>query len=425
MKKLVLLLILQVFILSIPGVAQTKPDNSQIDILLIKGDFRKVIDTCNQILATDTLNSEIYYKQGIAYQNLLSEDKSYDCFLKAATISPNNNNYTFTLAKSYINKGKTGQAKPLLEKLCASDSTNWPYASYLTGIYMLEGKYDESINIYYRFYKKDYFNYTFTDKIGFALLKKDEPEKAMDMFKKSLELNPKNINAIKNLAYLIAGNVSADTALQLLTKGLKIDSTDMDLYVRRAAINFTIFNYKEATTDYLKLLSEGDSSILNLKRAGIGLAINHQPKDAIVCLLKAYDKDTADYEVVSALAQNYAQLKDYKNSAFYYRSILKILNPAQDQLGLNYILLAEVLKSDGKYAEAIAAYTKSQVFRTDNNVIMIIANLYDEKLKDAPKAIHYYQLYLSKIKNSKDKYDSDYTESVAKRIESLKNQIGK
>ncbi len=36
-------------------------------------------------------------------------------------------------------------------------------------------------------------------------------------------------------------------------------------------------------------------------------------------------------------------------------------------------------------------------------------------------AIHYYELYLNKLKNSKDKYDSDYTESITKRVESLKN----
>ncbi len=63
---------------------------------------------------------------------------------------------------------------------------------------------------------------------------------------RSLSLNPKDINALKNLAYLYAGTTSADTALQLLTRGIGIDSTDMDLYARRAAINFTILNYKKA-----------------------------------------------------------------------------------------------------------------------------------------------------------------------------------
>ena len=420
MKRIGLIFIHFVFFISLPGLAQNKPDNSKIDMMLIKGDFKKAIDTCNQILANDTLNSEIYYKQGIAYQNLLSDDKSLECFLKAATISPDNDNYNFTVAKSYINKGKITRAKPLLLKLCAADSMNWPYAYYLTSIYMQEGKYDESIKIYYRFYKQDYFNYVFSDKIGFAYLKKGDFENAVDMFNRSLTLNKKNINAIKNLAYLYAGTTSADTALQLLTKGIAIDPADMDLYARRAAINFTIFNYKMALDDYLKIISSGDSSVLNLKRAGIGFAINHQPKEAVEYLLKAYKKDTSDYEVSGNLAQNYMLLNDLKSSAYYYRNIIKLLTPLGYQLGLNYILLAEILKSDNQYSESINAYLKSQEFRSDNNIYMIVANLYDEKLKNIPKAIRYYELYLNKLKNSRDKYDTDYTESIRKRIESLK-----
>jgi tetratricopeptide (TPR) repeat protein len=285
---------------------------------------------------------------------------------------------------------------------------------------MQEGKYDESIKIYYRFYKQDYYNYTLADKIGFAYLKKEELENAKSMFNRSLTLNPKNLNAIKNLAYIYAGTTSADTALRLLTKGIRIDSTDMDLFARRAAINYTIFNYNKAKDDYLKLISSGDSSLLNLKRAGMGFAINHQPKEAVKFFLLAYNKDSADIEVSGNLAQNYMLLNDLKSSAYYYRNVIKVLTPVSVQLGLDYILLAEVLKSDNKYAEAISAYIKSQEFRSDNNVIMIIANLYDEKLKDIPKAIRYYEMYLNKIKNSKDKYDPDYSESIRKRIESLK-----
>ena len=420
MKTTIVPLILLVFIISLPGLAQNKPDNSQIDMMLIRGDFKKVIDTCKQILAIDTLNSEVYYKLGLAYQNLLSDDKSFDCFLKASAISPENNNYNFTVAKSFYNKGKTNKAKPLLMKLCAADSMNWPYAYYLTSIYMQEEKYDESIGIYYRFYKKDYNNYIYTDKIGFAWLKKGDSEKAIDMFKRSLELNQKNTNAIKNLAYLYAGTIGGDTAIQLLSKGIAIDSTDMDLIARRAAINFTISNYELALDDYLKLLSSGDSSVLNLKRTGMGYGKLRQPKHAIEFLLKAYNKDSLDLDVLSNLGQNYFQLKEMKNSAYYYRSLIKVLSPFGTQLGLNYLLLAEALKSDNQYAEAISSYLKSQEFRSDNSVYMIIANLYDEKLKDTPRAIRYYEVYLNKIKNSKDKYDADYTESVRKRIESLK-----
>jgi hypothetical protein len=52
---------------------------------------------------------------------------------------------------------------------------------------------------------------------------------------------------------------------------------------------------------------------------------------------------------------------------------------------------------------------------------MIIANLYDEKLNNTSKAIYYYELYLNKIRKNKDEYESDYNNSIRKRVESLKN----
>ena len=417
MKRIALLMYL---VFSLPLLSQNKPDYSKIDMMLVRSDFKKVIDTCTRILALDSLNSEVYYRLGLAYQNLLSDDKALDCFSTAATISPDNNNYAFTVAKSYFNKGKTGLAKPFLMQLYAADSINWPYAFYLTSIYMAEGKYDESIKIYDRFYRQDTSNYIFTDKLGYAYLRSGDFNSAIEVFNKSLALNPKDINAMKNLAYLYAGTFGAGPAIKLLTKGIDIDSTDMDLYARRGAINFTVSNFVRALGDYLKLLSSGDSTVLNLKRVGIGFAKNNQSSNAIDFLLKAYKKDSTDLDVLSYLGQTYMFLNEPKKSAYYYKSLIDVLTPFGTQLGLDYILLGEVLKSDQQYVESITAYLKSQNFRSDNNIYMIIANLYDEKLKDIPKAIRYYELYLNKIKSSKSKYDNDYSESITKRIESLK-----
>jgi tetratricopeptide (TPR) repeat protein len=405
-----------------PSLAQVKADNSKIDLLLIRGDYKKVIDTCEQILAADNLNSEIYYKMGLAYQNLLPDDKSFDCFLKASVISPDNNIYSFMLAKSFYGKGKMNQAKTLLLKLCAIDSMNWAYAYYLTSIFMQEGRYDESIKIYNRFYQQDTANYIILDLIGFACLRKGEFIDAIDLYNRSLALNGKNISAIKNLSFLYASTQRADTATELLTNGIKIDSTDMDLYVRRAALNYSRNYTKRALDDYLKVLSSGDSSVLYLKRAGIGYTNNLQPKEAIAYLLKAYKKDSSDYETSSYLGQNYYRLKDLKNSANCYRRVVRLLTPITERLSVTYVLLAEVLKNDSLYNEAITSYLKAQGIRSDVNIYMIIANLYDEKLNDIPKAIHYYQLFLDNLKTARMNFGSDYIEKIKKRLDFLKNK---
>jgi tetratricopeptide (TPR) repeat protein len=404
-----------------PSIAQVRADNSKIDLLLIRGDYKKVIDTCQQILAADRLNSEIYFKMGLAYQNLLPDDKSFDCFLQASVISPDNNIYSFMLAKSYYGKGKMNHAKTLLLKLCAIDSMNWAYAYYLTSIFMQEGKYDESIKIYNRFYQQDTANYLILDLIGFACLRKGEFIDAIDLYNRSLALNGKNISAIKNLSFLYASTQRADTATELLANGIKIDSTDMDLYVRRAALNYSRNYTKRALDDYLKVLSSGDSSVLYLKRAGIGYTNNLQPKEAIAYLLKAYKKDSSDYETSSYLAKNYNHLTDYKNSIYYYKRVLKLLSPISQQMSIAYVMLAEVQKRSGLYQEAINTYLNAQKTGFDPNLYMIVANLYDEKLHDIPKAIIYYQLFLDTLKNAKMNFKSDYIEKIKKRLDFLKS----
>jgi tetratricopeptide (TPR) repeat protein len=422
MKKISLILLFTTALFYPTLSGQKSSDFSKIDIMLVHGEYKKVIDTCRQILLTDSLNSEIYYKMGLAYQNFLPDDKSFDCFFRAAALSPDNNLYKYMVAKGFYNKNKYSHARPLLQNLCTTDSTNWSYAYYLTSIYLQEGKYDESIKIYNRFYKKDSTNYVYLDKLGFAYLKMGDQNNAIGFFNKSLALNNKNINAIKNVSYLYAITYKIDTAIQLLTRGIEIDSSDMDLYVRRAAFNFSKNYTKRALDDYLKIIASGDSSVLYLKRCGIGYTNNLQPREAIDYLLLARKKDTTDYEIMDYLARNYHKINDFKKSAYYYKEITKILLPVSYRLGFTYIVLAEELKSDGQYKEAITNYLKSQDIRHDVSITMIIANLYDEKLHDNSKAIYYYKLFLDNEQNTRSRYRPDYIESVKKRLQVLQEK---
>jgi tetratricopeptide (TPR) repeat protein len=204
--------------------------------------------------------------------------------------------------------------------------------------------------------------------------------------------------------------------------GMEIDPTDMDLYVRRAALNFSLNYTKRALNDYLKILASGDSSVLYLKRSGIGYSNNLQPKEAIKYLLLAYDKDSSDIEVSSFLARNYQKINDLEKSAYYYRSIITTLDPVLMQLSLAYVNLAEALKKDGRYKESITAYLKGQEIRGDVNIYMIVANIYDENLNDIPKAIQYYQRFLDNYKNSRLPFQPKYVESVQKRLDFLKEK---
>jgi len=424
MRKLYLLPVCIFFLIN-QLMSQNVTNNSKIDLMLVRGDYETVIDTCRLILTQDSLNPDIYYKLGIAYQNTLDEDQSLNCYYKAASLKPENRVYNFSLAKAYYTQGKHALAEPLLIKLCSFDSLKWIYAYYLSNIYMQADKFEDALNIYNRFLSNDSSNCTFLDKTAFAYLKNGNFYDAIDLYNKSLAINDKNLSVIKNLSFLYASTLDPDTAIQILSKGIEIDSTDMDLFIRRAQINYSKNYTKRAMDDYLVLLASGDSSKLYLKRAGIGYSYNFQPKEAIKYLLLAYKADSSDYETCSFLGQSYFKIKDMDSSIYYYNKVQKILRPIYSQVGLTHYLIADSQKEKGSYRNAIESYNKAYAINSDPNINMIIANIYDEKLNNKERAITYYQRFLNTMKSSKMKFPPSYTLKIEKRLEYLKNSPAK
>ena len=290
---------------------------------------------------------------------------------------------------------------------------------------MQSNRYDDAINIYERFVKNDSSRYAYIDKMAFAYLKKEDFEYATELYNKSLSINNKNLTAIKNLAYLYSAEMRTDTAIQLLTRGIEIDSSDIDIYIRRAQLFFSLNDIQRALDDYLAVLSSGDSSKLYLKRAGICYCKNFQPEEGIKYLLEAFEKDPSDYETCSYLGQSYYKLKDMENSIFYYDRVIKILKPVNIQLGLTYILYAESQKGNRMYKDAIASYLKAQAIKPDPNIYMIIANLYDEKINDKKNAICYYQKFLDNLKDARMNFTPEYAETIKTRLAYLQKNLAK
>jgi len=396
--------------------AQEKTKINQLDALLIQGEYNEVVSNCLNILQTDTLNAEIYYKLGLAYQNLMQNDKTVEAFSKAVKLAPDNKKYMHTLAKHYYNSGKHKLALPILDSLCAHDSLNWMYSFYLSDIYMQKGLFNKALPIYQRFHNNDTTNTLYLDKLAFCNLRMENDSIAIKLFEKSLSINSKNIPSLKNLSYLYFKNKQIDTAIYQLNRGLKIDSTDADLYYRRADIYFQQNYHYRARPDYFKVLKYGDTTKLVLKRIGIGLAYNNQPNDALGYLLKAYQKDSSDFEISGYLGQTYYKLKEYKKSIKYYNRVLKLISPILKQHVLTNTLIGDGYKDSCLYNEAIKYYSKSMDINYSGAICMTIANIYDEKLKNTGKAIQYYQLFLNNLDKNEFVFPPEYLENVRNRL---------
>jgi len=423
MKKLKSLLIIATAILfSISAFAQKNEVNSNLDVMLIQGDYNEVVSKCSELIKSDSLNPEIYYKLGLAYQNLMQTDKAINALSKAVKLSPDTKKYNFSLAKYYYNLGKTKIAQPILTDLCKQDSTNWLYAYLLTEAYMQRKQFEMARPIYKTFYESDTTNTTYIDKYAFCNLRMEQFDTAIMLYEKSCRINNKNVAALKNLSYLYLQKDMVDTAIYQLTKGLSIDSTDYDLYNRRADIYFSQNLHFKAGIDYHKVLLYGDSTKIVLKRLGIGLLYNQQNIEAIDYLKSAYKKDTSDFEISSYLGQAYFNLKQYKKSINYYNNVLTILSSFAKQIDYTHVLIADSYRDSSLYNEALSHYIKSFNNKYSARICMTIANLYDKELKNYDKAIYYYQLFLNNQDKNEFAIIPDYIENVKRRLNWLVEQ---
>lgn len=396
-----------------------------LDLMLLRGEYRALLDTGKQIITRDSLNPEIYYKMAVAWQNLLNEEMAMKNLQKAVALNPEQPAYQYALAKALYNDGKFREAKPKFSSLCEGDSLYWPYSHYLTSILMLEKNYEDARLIYLRFHAKDTTNTLFYDKIGFSCLKNGDLDQAISWYQRSLNLNPRNITAIKNLSWLYASLNQPETAIDLLTKGIKTDSTDLDLYVRRAQICYTKNWTKKALDDYLVLLAAGDTTELYLKRAGIGYCYNRQPVEAIPFLKLAHQMDSTDYETCSFLGQCYFLTKDIPASVTWYEKAITILSAVNPKMALTYNLIGDSYKQEKSYSKAIDQYLKAFALNNDPNLNMVIANIYDESLNNRERAIFYYQKYLDTEKFAKMKMPPPYIQKVRDRLIYLKQNAPK
>lgn len=421
MKKTASFFALIFCLLSLNTFAQ-KNDFSPIDKMIVFGEYVKAVDTCKLILASDSTNAEIWFKMGLASRNMLPDTGSFNCFLKAAKYEPGNALYRFTVAKGYYDNSKKFRAKPILEELVKADSLNWSYAYYLTAILMEEGRYDDAIYVYNRFLNQDSSNYIFLDKLGFAHLRKGDFPKAIEYYNKSMAVNSRNLDAIRNLSFLYPNVNKIDTAIILLDRAIGMDPEDVDLYARRATIFWAKHYNKRALNDYLRILSLGDSSVLYLKRAGIGYVNNLQPKQSLPFLLKASVKDTADFETLNYIANSYYKIGNYKKSQEYYNRVLELLGDFPTQIAYTHMMLAEAYKDDGMYKAAIDHYLNCQKYDPKISVSMMLANIYDEKLNDPVKAITWYKRFLAEYQSSGVPYPPGYIDNIRDRLAFLEDK---
>lgn len=408
-----------IVIVTVSNYCQVNPGENLdgIKLLMIDGKYSESIKELNSIIEKDSANVQALYYLGLNYESISSFDKAAAALSSAVLLKPDDIRLLLSLGSNYFSAGLINNADTVLSKAFLLDSTAKQIQLMLGKVYMSEKKWDAAKSIYTRLIKSDSSNSYFFEQISKSEEQLGNLTEAVAGYKIANSLNPKNINTILELSYLLYLQNQFKPAIKIVDSGLTYYPNSISLLERKGDIYLKISDYDRALDSYYSALTLGDSSSDNLKNIGICFYWRGQKSlsnsdylSAINFLNHSIESNSKDATAFFYLGAVYKAQDKHKESVENFIQASALLK--NEFLADTYTQIGAVYQLDGKYNYALEYYKDALRENPSNkSLLFYIAAVYD-KLKNTKYALTFYNRFLSGS-NSADK----------KLIEFAKNKI--
>ncbi len=219
------------------------------------GKIEEALKIYNFLIQNKIYDPRVLNNLGSLYSQLKQFDKAILLFYESIKRFPNSLEAYTNLANILVAKGRSNNAKNILNKAIELNPKYLRSYSILAGILVGEG----------------------------------DLKKAAIFLKKSLEINPKDINALVNLACVLKDSGNPKQAEQFLKDALEINpSSDFALTNLGAVLN-ELEKFDEGEKYLRKALSMNSSSPMALNNLGNILSNKKNNKEAELCYRKAIE----------------------------------------------------------------------------------------------------------------------------------------
>ncbi len=344
-------------------------------------------------------------------------------YLKLLEIKPDDVNILNLTGMLYLSKNQISNAITYLTNAFVLKKTAY-IASNLAKAYYMNNEYSKSIKMYkqaLQFGENDDIYYS----LALAYKKAGKTDNVIECYKKAINLNSSNYNALYNLTIAYKDANDTDNAILCAKKCLAIKADDEDIYAMMSGFyeesgdllqavdslkRAILFNNKNYLYFYnlgvlLSRLKMRNESILAFERAielnsgniesYVNLASIYKGTDnnkALELLQKAYKLDNLNENVLLSLAQTYRDLFDNDSSIKTINQILSINQNCAEA----YSLLAMNYMDESKYKDALDLYNKALELDNENFNYLhgkAVALKYLEKIQEAKEILEYIAKY--------------------------------
>jgi tetratricopeptide (TPR) repeat protein len=221
--------------------------NALGDLYLKKGDKQNALDSFHKA-AKFFMNEGFSLKALGLYKKILNINPTdADAFFALGKINEERGlkidaiKYYLSAADSLSKEGRKERLLEIYDKIIAISPSNIPFRVKVAEIYSKEGLSTEAA--------REYLN------IAKLYEEKEETEKSLEYYQKSLEIQPSNKEAILGVIHLYAKTGNLDLAIEQIKGAASLFPEDTDVYLRCAEVYSTAEKFDEAI-EYLNKVSE-------------------------------------------------------------------------------------------------------------------------------------------------------------------------
>ncbi len=385
-------------LINLPAYPQISTPVQDIKQLFLDQQYDSVLQLTDPLVISDSIPQEIYYYRGIAFEELKKYQDALNCYLKAFQTDSVNIKIIYRLGNTFNNLGRTKEAIEKYRYLLLLDSTSVPARIQLANLYSKAQEDKKALIIYSDLSKYDSLNYYYLKQMGRCYQNLDSIDSALVCYSRAHQLNPYDLPMVGQMINLYLKKRDFEKGLQIVNKGLVIDSLNTELLRFRGYLYYLTGKYESAIKDFQVVIQIDSSSHFTQKYYGLSCYHGKNFTEARIWLLKAYEKDTTDKETVFFLG-NACWWAAYEEEGIQYlNKTLELLHPDPKEVKQVYAQLAEFYKAMHQFDKAIDSYNKAfEQTPQDPLLLYQMANVYDSGLKDKKKAIEFYQKFIDRI----------------------------
>ncbi len=384
--KQVALAFLFMLVAVLAGFAQTSEKHEDIEKMMLYGDYTNALALVQKMLVKDSLNADLHFKMGMAYENLLHTDKARLAYEKAHYLNSNDKNITVTLAKNYYTSGWLPQASALFATALGNDSTDLSILNYLGRINVQRGRYKDAFHCFKKITTIDSTDSYAYQQAGYCAQKMSLNRVALSFYENAFRLNNKNINTILYLSSLYDEMEKADSCKSVLIAGLLLDSMHPAINRNMGNLLYKQREFEEATKHYERVVTMGDSTATVLRFLGLSYLFAEEydyNEPAYRNLLKSFTKDSTS--IIACYYLGIACGKTYRpdDGLMYLQRALAMSFPTNDEIAKSYREQGVIYLFKKDLPNYIEANKKQYEYKPNNELLVNIgtyyANLGDKK----------------------------------------------